>query len=66
MFLRKEVRKGKTSGTGKVLGRKKKKKKTCENSFQYHRHKNKPHVFITVHKKKKKNQAIELPKIIVT
>lgn len=27
MFLRKEVRKGKTSGTGKVLGRRKKKKR---------------------------------------
>lgn len=27
MFLRKEVRKGKTSGTGKVLGREKKRKR---------------------------------------
>lgn len=49
----------------KSTGSKKKNKKTCENSFQYHRHKNKPRIFITVHKKKE-NQAIKLPKIIVT
>lgn len=65
MFLRKEVRKGKTSGTGKVLGRKKKKRKRVRTVFNITDTKINP-IFLSRYIKKKKNQAIKLPKIIVT